>query len=212
MKLTKRSAALSAGVLVAGLGGVAWGCGGGEAVPVGPGADSGADTTVAGDADPGTDGGASDGGGDALAFPDVRNVVDGRAPDPGQVRCGDAGACDTQTEICCVQASFSLDGGLGGLDAGSATLSCVPRRDAGACTGARIGCDEKADCPGAAVCCFSLGLGPAQSGSRCEAQCGVGEVQLCRTDAECNGTRCVAQDCRGRHIQSCGGLPPLVCP
>jgi hypothetical protein len=195
---------------------LAWGCGGDSLSAIVGDADSGsADSTVGSGGE--TDGasGSSDAtaesstGNDAgdreAGLRDARNVVDGRASDPGQILCGEAGACSTTTSFCCVRRN-DVDGG--GTDGGPAD-ECVQSNNPGACAGGRkFECDEKADCPGQQICCLDITLTSA-----CQAQCGLLARQLCRTDAECKGGEpCVAQVCSGAFVQTCGGLPPAVCP
>lgn len=191
---------------------LAWGCGGSEGETI-PQSDGGTDSTVGADQDNGTDGTTqNDAGSDAGSVTDgdrsgdVRNVVDGRASDPGEVRCGEAGACQTNNEFCCTR--LRQDGGA--IDGGPLT-ECLAQNQALQCQGRRFRCDEKADCNGQAVCCLDLSL-QGVTGSTCQPQCPGIQPQLCRTDAECNGKACIAQVCQGQFVQTCGGIPPALCP
>jgi hypothetical protein len=92
---------------------------------------------------------------------------------PDKVPCG-AMQCSTPTQYCCQ--TFN--------DAGcqAAASNCIG--------GAKITCDEKADCTGSDVCCQN-GL----TGSVCKGDCGNNGVQLCKTNAECKDGTCYSNKC-----------------
>jgi hypothetical protein len=132
----------------------------------------------------GTDGG-SDGG------------VDAAAPNTNKVTCGTT-ECDSTTQVCC--AAPDVDGGS--PDAGTLGYKCQAAGDQ--CTGAKVTCDEKADCPGGTnVCCTNVS-GTAIA-SECKMTCGGSEVQLCKTAAECgDGGACTQYSCPlGRKLYAC---------
>jgi hypothetical protein len=98
---------------------------------------------------------------------------------PNKVQCG-ASSCTTPADYCCQTTN----------DAG-----CQPA--ASNCNaGAKLACDEKADCPGTEICCASAGGGAGIS-TQCKNDCGGGNVQVCKTNAECKtdaGT-CYVNNC-----------------
>jgi hypothetical protein len=91
--------------------------------------------------------------------------------------------CTTPAQVCC--ATGIGDGG------------CQPA--ASDCNGAKLACDEKADCTGGDVCCGKVGIGGAGSiNTECKATCGggLGALQLCKTNAECGAAgTCYANLC-----------------
>jgi hypothetical protein len=172
-----------------------------------PGADG--STTTPG-ADGSTTGPVADGGTGPTG-----NPPQGQPSDPKKVTCGST-TCDTATQTCCVS-RFQ--------DAG-----CRPANQF--CAGREFACDEAADCDTGELCCldvtifqtfdaggffdagfptFDAGARDPIQGSRCRNRCRQ-QPQSCRTDAECDGGTCVAQQCGGRVIQTCGALPAGACP
>ena len=137
----------------------------------------------------GTEASVGDGGGnDGSSNPNDGggNPVDGGAmSNPGQIDCNGT-TCMAGTNICCVRYQ---DGGV--------TTSCTPPQ---MCQGARLGCDEKADCMGNGICCFGAAM--MSIGTRCQAPamgmnaCGQFAVQVCKTSNECgmNGA-CAPHQC-----------------
>ena len=121
----------------------------------------------------------------------------GGMSNPGKVDCGMM-TCMAGTEVCCVSGGGFMS------DAGP-MYKC--QSSMMMCQGARIGCDEAADCQMGSVCCG--GLSGQSFGSRCTmmgmTMCGQGSVQLCKTNQECgnNGT-CTVYNCPfiGK-VQSC---------
>jgi hypothetical protein len=110
------------------------------------------------------------------------------APDPGKIECGQD-TCDTSTQFCCL-----------GLVA-PITRTCVPENNI--CLGPDQHCDEAADCPQGQVCCASGGV--IGVSTFCQNACSVGQVQVCSTQQECKpGVACVAHDCSGRVVGTCG--------
>jgi hypothetical protein len=128
----------------------------------------------------GSDGGGNDGMAptDGSVGNDSSNGMDGSSGQdsgggtmstPGKIDCGMM-SCMAGTEVCCVRGGGIMS------DAG-AMYSCQPPMMQ--CQGIRLGCDEAADCM-MGVCCGGL------QGSRCSTMgCGMGTVQLCKTNAEC---------------------------
>jgi hypothetical protein len=212
MHSTRIRLVLALAVPVAALPLLAWGCGGSEGETIPATNDGGADSTLAADQGNGGDGTTTNDGGNDTGtvtdggLGDVRNVVDGRASDPGEIRCGEAGVCQTNSELCCTRVRQD-----GGAADGGPPSECLQQNQALLCQGRRLRCDEKADCNGQAVCCLELSL-QGVTGSACQPQCQGIQPQLCRTDAECNGKACIAQICQGQFVQTCGGIPPSLCP
>jgi hypothetical protein len=147
------------------------------------------------------DGGASSSGGSSGSTGD--GGVDAAAQNTNKVTCGTV-ECDSTTQVCC--ASPDVDGGS--PDAGSLGYKCQAAGDQ--CAGAKVTCDEKADCPGGTnVCCTNIS-GTAIA-SECKMTCGGNEVQLCKTAAECgDGGACTQYSCPlGRKVYACA--KPVGC-
>jgi hypothetical protein len=123
------------------------------------------------------------------------------------IQCG-SNTCNSATQDCCVRFSFD-----GGADGGSGfTRSCIPKN--GQCNnGAKLECDEKADCPNTQVCCASFGGGGSLS-AQCENNCGNQSVQLCKTTPECtnDGGTCTNYNCFNNAVQSCRKPFPQCTP
>jgi hypothetical protein len=163
-----------------------------------PGTDSGNPGTDSGN--PGTDsgnngeGGGGDGGG---------NGDGGRPSDPHKVPCGTV-SCDTTTDFCCIH--FELDGGV-------SEAGCTPNNGNCRNGGFEEHCDESADCDGGRICCLNIG-GAIGGQSDCQQPqgqggggCGIGRIELCRTNAECpNDAGCSVRSCFGgtRQLEVCG--------
>ena len=140
------------------------------------------------------DGGGGDGsnpnGNDGSTNPGMDGSVTptdgGVVSNPGQIDCNGQ-TCQAGTNICCVR---YVDGGL--------NTSCTGPQ---MCQGARLGCDEKADCMGNDVCCFGASM-MSGIGTRCQAPqmgmnaCGQFAVQVCKASQECGamGT-CAPHQC-----------------
>lgn len=147
-------------------------------------------TSSSGGSSSGSTSGGTDGG------------LDAAAPNANKVSCGTT-ECDSTTQICC--ASPDTDGGApdGGLG-----YKCQASGDT--CSGAKVACDEKADCPGGTnVCCTNIS-GSAIA-SECKMTCGGSEVQLCKTTAECGDAGpCAQYSCPlGRKVFAC--TKPVGC-
>jgi hypothetical protein len=151
----------------------------------------------------GSDGGGNNGGGNeggtgggkegGTGGGGTTDVDGGKPSDPGSVSCGTT-TCATSTQVCCTQ--FYLDGGR--------TESCEAPS---ACTGpgnAGTACNEAADCDGG-VCCTTIG------GAECRKSCnaGLGEHELCRTQAECSAFDggCNVLTCPGNQVEEICGHP-----
>ena len=185
---------LGSGVLVTwGLAGALGGCGstaatiddsnadGGEA---GTGTSGGTSGATSGGTSGGTSGSSGTDGGT-----DGSSNTDGGTPEggggdagvtstPNKVQCGGGTACTTPADVCCVKQSG---------DAG-----CQPAAD-NCQNGAKLHCDEKADCTGTDICCAGF-VGGAVS-TDCKAACGGMQVQVCKTNAECTGGTCYVNTC-----------------
>ncbi len=74
------------------------------------------------------------------------------------------------------------------------------------CMGAKIACEEKADCTGMQICCGGVFTG----GTSCKADCSMQERQVCKTGGECDGGTCYTNTCTFNMqtvvIQSCSAL------
>lgn len=161
--------------------------------------------------DAGRDVAADDAEGDAEGDAAVDASIDAAdahdsAPlsDPGRLACGGA-MCKTDAyEQCCVPPGGSGDGGSAEGTCTTSAAMCLPRTQ----------CDERADCWSGSVCCG----GPTSAASKwvfdsvclpassqvCELN---GGIQMCKTDAECDGAPCTEKTCAGRVFFSCGALP-----
>lgn len=179
-------------------------CGGSTDAGASGGDDGSADGTSAGDGAGGggtgddAGGGGGGGGGGEGGGGGGGGEGGAQASNPGKVACG-ATSCDVTdagAQFCCL-----------GRDGGACEQAGTQ------CFGLRERCDEAADCPTGAVCCYEFG--PTGLEARCRAGgCGQG-VQACRTQAECTSGTCAVHTC-GRDgglgtIESCSGAPP-VCP
>jgi hypothetical protein len=61
---------------------------------------------------------------------------------------------------------------------------------------AAVLCNETADCSPGQVCCASLFAGDGgYISAQCAASCPAPGMQLCRTNGECSGDKCVVQTC-----------------
>jgi hypothetical protein len=131
-------------------------------------------------------------------FIDVNDVPDGGVlVYPLMVTCGAGALCDLQASTGCCTGP------------GIAAPTCL---DAGATCPASAGlatCNEEADCPVGTRCCASLFAGsdggPGYLSAACAASCPAPEIQLCRTNGECSGDRCVIQTCPDKQkYEMCG--------
>jgi hypothetical protein len=101
---------------------------------------------------------------------------------PGKIDCGGM-TCMAGTEVCCV-------GGGGFMSDAGATYKCQSPMTQ--CQGVRLGCDEAADCMMGSLCCSGI------MGARCSMMgqmCGMGTVQLCKTNQECGNNMCTTWTC-----------------
>ncbi len=128
--------------------------------------------------------------------------VGGPACTPGQVPCGST-LCNVPATECCAD------------DTGA--MQCVP--NGGACNGSVIACEERGDCAGGKICCFSWTntssaatcqdpvFSDGGAGFGCPGGSGVQFYgQLCRSSAECPaGVSCGGWTCfSGYGAESCG--------
>jgi hypothetical protein len=189
----------TSGLLVAyGLAGALAGCGSDDEVPAASGDDAGDDAASASSSSGSTSssGGSSSGEVDAAADAQVDPPS---SSNPGKLTCG-ATECDLATAdtYCCLRA-------VG--DAGCETAN-------NACNGgAKLNCDEPADCPNANenVCCMRAGGagGGAVASSQCADACNNGFV-LCKTAADCGDAgACNEKTCFGAKVSVCGS--PAAC-
>lgn len=137
---------------------------------------------------------SGNGGMDGTTMDDSSTGTDGGGgmSNPGKVDCGMM-TCMAGTEVCCISGGGFMS------DAGPKYTCQAPMAQ---CQGARIGCDESADCMMGSLCCAGL------TGVRCSMMgqgCGMGSVQVCKTNQECGdaGT-CTVWTCPvlGK-VQSC---------
>jgi hypothetical protein len=125
--------------------------------------------------------------------------VDGGGVDPGFVACNGV-QCESTTSYCCVEPP-------------PGTIRCVAQTTS-SCGGLRRQCDEAADCPTGEQCYIppNAALFVAYNTT-----CGAFtpdpySYQVCKSSAECvNGQTCVAQNCRGQVIRTCGQIPAQRC-
>jgi hypothetical protein len=134
-------------------------------------------------------------------------------PTPGLVRCGEI-VCAEGYE-CCVRE------GRGD----PASIGCDARSNA-TCNGSagRRKCDETADCGQGELCCWVVVHSPpATLASYCYSpgaglaatNCPSLDSAGCGSEADCDAIgapACVAQQCRGDIIQTCGYIPSESCP
>jgi hypothetical protein len=108
----------------------------------------------------------------------------GQYVNPDIVDCGDSGGCRVNPGQCCV--GPGVDGGAECLSDGATTCP--------ASTGI-VTCNETADCQINNRCCA---IPPGDGGSlsaECATSCPSSQVQLCRTNGECPGDKCIIQKC-----------------
>jgi hypothetical protein len=136
---------------------------------------------------------------DAVSVVPIDGACAFAGPDPGALACG-AEVCDTSRQYCCAAAS-------------EAGVSRCNDDSVSACSGLFQQCDEAADCPAGGVCCTVPGQAVRLSYTTvCASRCLLPSYQVCRTDAECrNGQGCMARDCLGTCVQTCGPINPLEC-
>jgi hypothetical protein len=191
---------VACGSLVAfSLAGALGACGSDDVSPVDTG-DAGADgaTGTSGGTSGGTSSGSSgdttDSGGE-----EEQEGGTGTPPtsNPDQITCGSV-ECPADAQACCATPA-PQDGGV--------SYTCQAEADT--CAGAKVACDEKADCSGDDVCCISVSGGPLSSD--CKASCSAQDVQLCKTDAECGASgSCKEYTCAGgRKVHAC--TKPAAC-
>jgi hypothetical protein len=79
------------------------------------------------------------------------------------------------------------------------------------CQGAKIACEEKADCMGTQICCGGVFSG----GTTCKDNCTMNEQQVCKTGGECDGGTCYTNTCSFNMqtivVQSCAPLDFMGC-
>jgi hypothetical protein len=125
-----------------------------------------------------------DGGASSTLPPDIDAAPPETTPvDPaGAVKCG-AATCSGAKPACC-------------FSGGAAT--CIGAGES--CLGARLACDQRADCGAGEVCC--LDTSGAEARCRARAVCASGPtIELCAADPECPfGSACRA------HIEPLGFL------
>ena len=127
-------------------------------------------------------------------------------PTPNAIRCGGR-TCDATKEYCCTSGGNGGAGGGGTFNTCSPTF-CPQRRE----------CDETADCLGTDVCCFSVVSSPPPVlASHCapRGECGSDYAWIgCGSQEDCTALgapECVAQTCRGSHVQTCGPVRRTSC-
>ncbi len=112
---------------------------------------------------------------------------------PAQIGCGDTSCASGESAVCCLgEPSGAADHG-----------QCVSR----VCSGARIECDEAADCSAGMQCCFQFTYWANRRGtsSTCQTTCSLGAyTQLCRTSDECPaGKTCQTWSANGLVLSMC---------
>lgn len=148
------------------------------------------DTQGGGSGDAGMDGGADM---DASVEPDGGSAVS----DPGFVQCGGQ-PCASATHYCC--------------DDNAANSEKCVLMSVSACGGYRRSCDESADCEAGMQCCLIGQTSPfIEYTTFCAMDCGQSQLQVCKSDAECNGQSCLSQPCHGEIISTCAALPAAAC-
>ena len=120
----------------------------------------------------------------------------GLTSDPGRVSYG-AVTCPAGAGAgCCLP----LIGDPLSIDAGT----CVNSQHACGSPLGTFECDEAADCPVGTVCCYQWGSGAFIVHSRCVTSCPAGEVQACRTNAECVASgACKLRTCGSVDLATC---------
>jgi hypothetical protein len=118
---------------------------------------------------------------------------------PGVVTCGNEdGGCDTSYYLgCCV----------GPQEAGGATCSDAAEFCPSG-TGL-VSCNETADCDVQVdgtlqACCATFHLDAGTMSTVCAPKCALPALQLCRTNGECPGDKCIVQKCAdGQTYEMC---------
>ena len=69
-----------------------------------------------------------------------------------------------------------------------------------------VTCNESADCPHDQLCCAAFfGGDGGYISATCATTCPAPGMQLCRTNGECSGDKCVVQKCSdGQIYEMCG--------
>jgi len=81
---------------------------------------------------------------------------------------------------------------------------CVDQGES--CQGARVTCDEAADCDQGERCCLSFGGGGGGLRARCDNNC-QSQFRVCKTDTECGDAgACTEKTCGTIKIRTCGTL------
>ena len=127
-------------------------------------------------------------------------VVADAGSDPGVVDCNGT-PCASNGSYCCVEPP-------------PGTIRCVPETTS-SCGGLRRQCDESADCPTGEQCFIPPNAAIFVAYNTTCAAFVPGDpysYQVCKSSAECvNGQPCVAQNCRGQIIRTCGPIPAQRC-
>lgn len=130
-------------------------------------------------------------------------------PTPGLVRCGEI-VCAEGYE-CCVRESRG-DPPSNGCDSPPSGAFCNGSQ------GTRR-CDETADCGSGELCFWETEGIPQTLTSFCQGAVFLGAWDYsrigCGSEADCDAVgapACVAQQCRGDIIQTCGYIPSDMCP
>jgi hypothetical protein len=216
----------------AGVSGTSPGGSAGEAGADTSGSSGGGNTDTGGSAgDGGTatggSAGVSDAGAGAGGEPTRPNLP--QEPTPGNIRCGSQ-MCDAQSQLCCsgmagsgvggggVGGSGMAGSGVAGLGTGGSSIGTGFESCSTAICPYRRECDEPADCVGTEVCCFHVVASPPSVlASSCEQpeQCAFDGYWLgCGSHEDCDAAGapdCVAQNCKGETIQTCGPISRTAC-
>jgi hypothetical protein len=134
-------------------------------------------------------------------------------PTPGLVRCRET-VC-TEGYQCCVREGRGDPPSIG-----------CDRRPSAVCNGSsgRRECDETADCGPGELCCWEMAYSPpptmvsycySPGAGLAATNCPPMHLIGCGSEADCDAVgapACVAQQCRGDIIQTCGYIPSDSCP
>lgn len=128
--------------------------------------------------------------------------VGGAPCTPGELQC--PGPCAVPSNHCCQT----------GTGTGSGAEQCQTATET--CSGNRIECNGKADCPDGEICCldvkdingdFSI---TCQQGTTCPSSI-YSSAQLCTTNAECPGGVCNIYSCQDELTQACESPSAIGC-
>jgi hypothetical protein len=120
--------------------------------------------------------------------------------DPQVVICGGT-TCNVGVPVDADGGSLECCAGPG--DGGG---RCFPENTPCPPSTALVVCNEEADCVVGQICCatFFGGGDGGYVGAQCAASCPKGSAELCRTNGECPGDKCIPQQCsNGQFYEMC---------